>query len=86
MPLMMRSSLLLSTSKVKRKLPVQAIVPINTSPVFSLFLEWVLSSKNGCVSIVVRVPRRESITFLPNVSGVSLMCISFAQLPLNSVR
>ena len=76
MPAMTRRSFLLSTSKVKRKLPVQPNVPRMTSPSFSVDS---LSSERmnmGGVNMLARAPSLVSRTFLPKLSGVVLMVAS----------
>ena len=76
MPAMTRRSFLLSTSNVKRKLPVHPKVPKITSPSFS---EDSLSKDKmnmGGVNMLARAPNFVSSTFLPKFSGVVLIVAS----------
>ena len=54
---------LLSTSKVKRKLPVHPMVPTSTSPAFSCEGLSRASWKKGDTNILARAPNFVSITF-----------------------
>ena len=82
----MRNSFLLSTSKIKRKLPVHPKVPTSTSPAFSCEGLPKDNWKKGETNKLARVPNFVSTTFLPKSSSLSVILASCAQSPENSVR